>query len=89
MYPHTGPRVGLKTNVRKTVRMVCRPYQLEGTQSEHRCKLPGNYPVLTVVMVIYHYDERIWRIIVIPIFNITYIFINIYYPGEPLNIYIQ
>ena len=54
MYPHTGPRVGLKTNVRKTVRMVCRPYQLEGTQSEHRCKLPGNYPVFTVVMVIYH-----------------------------------
>ena len=29
----------------------------------HRCELPGNYPVFTVVMVIYHYVERIYRII--------------------------
>ena len=27
-------RVGLRTNVRKTVGMVCRPYQAAGTQSE-------------------------------------------------------
>ena len=35
---------------------------------EHRWELPGNYPVFTVVMVIYHYVERIWRILVTPIF---------------------
>ena len=35
--------------------------------SAHRWGLPGNYPVFTVVMVIYHYVERIWRIIVTPI----------------------
>ena len=34
----------------------------------HRWELPGNYPVFTVVMVIYHYVERIWRIIVTPNF---------------------
>ena len=38
----------------------------------HRWELPGNYPVLTVVMVIYHYVERIWGIIVTPDFCITY-----------------
>ena len=36
--------------------------------STHRRELPGNYPVFTVVMVIYHYVERIWRILVTPIF---------------------
>ena len=40
-------------------------------------------------MVVYHYVERIWRILVTPIFYITYIIINIYYPGEPVNIHIQ
>ena len=39
----------------------------EGGQ-RHRWELPGNYPVFTVVMVIYHYVERIWRILVTPIF---------------------
>ena len=34
----------------------------------HRWELRGNYPVFTVVMVIYHYVERIWRILVTPIF---------------------
>ena len=32
--------------------------------SKHRWELPVNYPVFTVVMVIYHYVERIWRILV-------------------------
>ena len=32
----------------------------------HRLELPGNYPVFAVVMVIYHYVERIWKIIVTP-----------------------
>ena len=36
--------------------------------SGHRWELPGNYPVFKVVMVIYHYVERIWRIIVTPVF---------------------
>ena len=36
--------------------------------SSHRWELPGNYPVFTAVMVIYHYVERIWRILVTPIF---------------------
>ena len=35
----------------------------------HRWELPGNYPVLTVVMVIYHYVERILRILVTPSFS--------------------
>ena len=34
----------------------------------HIWELLGNYPVLTVVMVIYHYVDRIWRILVTPDF---------------------
>ena len=34
----------------------------------HRQELPGNYPIFTVVMVIYHYVERIWIILVTPNF---------------------
>ena len=34
----------------------------------HRWELPDNYPVFTVVMAIYHYVERIWRILVTPVF---------------------
>ena len=46
------------------------PIRLEYQTSvrQHRWELPGNYPVFTVVMVIYHYVERIWRILVTPIF---------------------
>ena len=40
-------------------------------------------------MVIYHYVERIWRVIVTPDFFITYTIINKYYPDEPFNIHIQ
>ena len=41
--------------------------------SRHRWELPGNYPDFTVVMVIYHYDERIWRVLVTPnyLYNIN------------------
>ena len=35
----------------------------------HRWELPGNYPVFTMVMVVYHY---VWRIIITPDFCITY-----------------
>ena len=55
---------------------------------DHRWELTGNYPVFTVVMVVYHNVERIWRILVTPIFNITYMIINIYYLYEPVNIHI-
>ena len=41
------------------------------------------------VMIIYHYVERIWRILVTSIFCITYTIMNKYYPGEPVNIPIQ
>ena len=34
----------------------------------HRWELPGNSPVFNVVMVIYHYVERIWRVLITPIF---------------------
>ena len=34
----------------------------------HRWELPGNYPDLTMVIVIYHNIERIWRILVTPVF---------------------
>ena len=42
----------------------------------NRWELLGNYPVFTVVMLIYHYVERIWIILVTP--NFLY---NIYYHG--------
>ena len=57
--------------------------------NEHRWELPGNYPEFTVVMVIYHYVERIWRILFPPIFYKTYMIVNIYYTGEPVNMHIQ
>ena len=42
----------------------------------HRWELPGNCPVFTVVMVMYHYVERIWRIIVTPNFVLYNIYDN-------------
>ena len=39
---------------------------------EHIWELLGNSPVFTALMVIYHYVERTWRIIVNPNFCITY-----------------
>ena len=55
----------------------------------HIWELPGNYPVFIMVMIIYHYVEKIWRIIVTPNFCITYIIKKKYYPNEPVNIRIQ
>ena len=55
----------------------------------HRWELPGNYPVFTVVMVIYHYVERICTFLLPLFFNIIYMIINIYYLGEPVNIRMQ
>ena len=42
----------------------------------------------TVVMVIYHYAEIIWRTLVTPNFCITYMTMKKYYPGELVNIHI-
>ena len=55
----------------------------------HRWELPGNYLVFTVVMVIYHYIERIQIILVTQIVCITYRITNKHDPGEPVNIHIQ
>ena len=46
----------------------------------HRLELPVEYPFLTEVMVICHYVERIWRIIVT--YNFLY---NIYYNEQILS----
>ena len=40
-------------------------------------------------MVIYHYIEIIWRIVVTPIFLYKIYDHEKYYPGEPVNIHIQ
>ena len=63
--------------------------QFFGDVSYHRWELPDNYPVFAVVMVIYHYVQRIWRVLVTPLLFITYMTMNKYYPGEPINIHIQ
>ena len=55
----------------------------------HRWELPFNYPVFTVVMVIYHYVEIIWRILVTPNFSYNVPDNERYYTGEPVNVYIQ
>ena len=55
----------------------------------HIWELPGNYPVFNVVMVIYHYVERIWRILVTPNFPYHIYDHEKYYPGEPVNMYIK
>ena len=40
---------------------------------KHRWELPGSYPVFTMLMVIYHYVDIIWRILVTPnfVYNIN------------------
>ena len=55
----------------------------------NRLELTGNCPVFAVVMVIFHYVERIWRILVTPDFLYNIYDHEIYYPGEPFNIHIQ
>ena len=66
--------------------LLCRTHLNHGT---HRWELTGNYPVFTMVMVIYNYVDRIWRNLVTLDFCITYTIMNKYYPGEPVNIHIQ
>ena len=56
---------GMHIIVPMSGKFLGRPF---GTRWGHRWELPGNYPVFNVVMVIYHYVERIWRILVAPVF---------------------
>ena len=58
-----------ETQLRATLEDMSREAKRRGRGERHRWELPGNYPVFTVVMVIYHYVERIWRILVIPDFS--------------------
>ena len=55
----------------------------------HIRELPGNYPVFTVVMAIYHYVKIIWRILLTPNFSYNIYNNEKYYSGEPVNIHIQ
>ena len=56
---------------------------------EHRWELPGNYPVFAMVMLIYHYVERIREFSLPPIFSYNINDNEKYYPDEPVNIRIQ
>ena len=49
----------------------------------------GIYPVFTVVMIIYHYVEKMWIIIVTLNFLYNICDHEKYYPGEPVNINIK
>ena len=71
------------------------------TSRLHRWQLPLNCPVFTVVIIIFHYIDRIEELLLPPIFCITYTIIkniiqvnqviytctiiNIYYRGEQLG----
>ena len=52
-------------------------------------QLPVNYPVSAMVMVIYYYVERIWRVLVTPAFLYNIYNHETYYSGEPVNTHIQ
>ena len=54
-----------------------------------RYELSGNCPVFTLVIIVYHNVERIWRILVTPNFCITYTIIKKEFPGEPVDIHMQ
>ena len=60
-----------------------------GSGAGHRFKLPGSYPVFTVLMVIYHYVEKILENSRYPQFLYNIYYNGKYYPGEPVNIHIQ
>ena len=53
------------------------------------CELPVNFSVFTMIILIYHYVERIWRILVTLNFCITYMIMKKYYLGESVKILIQ
>ena len=51
--------------------------------------ITGQLSCLSVVMVIYHYVEKFWIILVIPNFLYNIYNPEKYYPGEAVNIHIQ
>ena len=55
----------------------------------HRWSLLGNHPFLTVVMLIYHYLEVMWRIVITTNFLYNIYNHEKYYPGETANIHLQ
>ena len=55
----------------------------------HRWELPGNYPVFTMVILMYHYVKRIWGILFTPNFLYNIYDNEWYHSVEPVNIYIQ
>ena len=55
----------------------------------HRWKLPGNYPVFFVLMLIYHYVERVGEFFLLLIFLYNIYDNEIYYPGETVNIHVE
>ena len=56
---------------------------------KHRRELSGNNPIFTVVMVIYHYVERIRKIFVPSNFCIKYRTMKKNYVRKPVHIHIQ
>ena len=67
----------------------CRWLVVAYDPQSHRWELPGSYPVFDVVMVIYHWFERIWRIIVTPDVSHNIYDHEEYYPSEIVHIHIQ
>ena len=61
----------------------------EGSGSRHSSEFPGNYPVFTMVMVIYFTLIELDNSFYPQFFHIIYTIIKKYYPGEPVNIHIQ
>ena len=64
-------------------------YPEEERPYSHIWELLDNYPVFTVLMVIYHYVERTWRILITPDFLYNIYNHEFFYPVEPGNIHIQ
>ena len=56
-----------------------------GTAS-HRWGLPGNFPICTVLVLIYHYIEIVRELLLTPIFLYNINDHEKCYPGEPVNI---
>ena len=55
----------------------------------HQWELSGNYPIFTMVMVIYNYFEIIWRILVTPNFLYNIHNHEKYYPCKSVHIHKQ
>ena len=62
-------------------------FYLWAWHSRHGWELPGNYPVFTVLMVIYRYVEIIGELFLPPIFLYNLCYHEKYHPCEPVNIH--